>query len=246
MSENEVFLDMQRSFYDDERVDVDKHIIGYPEHNLLLPYETMILYRNGDIRYPLFNKYITHDLKAIDYGCGPGRMVERMNEFIPRVDGVDISPRLIEIARKESKNGRSQFFVTKGDGMPLHDMFREHYDLVYSTLCLQHIPVRSLRKQIIHSCYDVLRRGGKAVFQMLFNFKGVIPDAHRDWFAEYTDAPATNSAHDVHITKETLPIALADIGEKFDKTSFWFHRSWWTDQLSPEGCSMVFLCGEKS
>lgn len=241
---SEVYLDMQRTFYNDPRVDVEKHIVGYPEHNFKIPYETMILYKNGDIRYPLF-PYIGGDFKALDYGCGPGRMVERMSKFINRVDGVDISPRLIEIAKKETTSN-SRFFVTKGDGIPLKSTFVEHYDLVFSTLCLQHIPVRSLRNKIIHSCYEVLRHGGKAVFQMLFNFKGTIPPEHRDWFAEYTDAPATNSAHDVHITKYTIQSAMSDLNEKFDKVSFWFNRDWYTDQMLLEGCSMVFLCGEKS
>lgn len=239
---NEIYLNMQRKFYNDCTINVEKDIVGYPEYNFRIPYETLLLYKDGDIRYPLF-PYIMSDYKALDYGCGPGRMVQRMSKFIHMCDGVDISTRLIEIAKKETTSN-SLFFVTKGDGC--NTPFREHYNLVFSTLCLQHIPVRSLRKQIMHSCYEVLKRGGKAVFQMLFNFKGTIPPEHRDWFAEYTDAPATNSAHDVHITKETLSVALADLGEKFERTSFWFSRDWYTDQMLPEGCSMVFLCGEKS
>lgn len=234
------YLDMQRSLYNNRMLDIDKHIIGYPEHNLRIPYETYLLYENGDIRYPILNMNLK-DIVALDYGCGPGRMVKRMSKFLGEVDGVDISEYLIEVAEK-NKPAFSSFYVTNGDGIP--DTVHSDYHFIYSTLCLQHIPVRSLRKKIIDSCYEHLAPGGILVIQALFNFKGVIPDNHRDWLAEYVDAPSTNSAHDAHITNNTMKYVEEDFS-KFKKFSFWFDRSWYTDQTTLEGCSAIYLCGKK-
>lgn len=234
---------MQRRFYDNPMVDIEKHIIGYPEHNFRIPYETYILYKSGDIRFPVLDMNLK-DIDALDYGCGPGRMVRRMSRFLGTVDGVDISPRLIRLA-KESSPTFSSFYVTHGDGIPKEVNINDKYHLIYSTLCLQHIPVRSLRKKIIDSCYDYLHPGGTLVVQAVFSFTEEIPEQHRGWLAEYEDAPATNSAHDVYITRNSLNDVSKDFSN-FKTFDFWWDRSWYTDQMSKERCSAIYLCGKKA
>ena len=87
---------MQKQVYEQEVP--PESIVGNFEWHEEYPYETFLLHRNGDIRKPLFER--TDDKVALDFACGPGRMVKRMKNLFKEVDGCDISARLLEFARK--------------------------------------------------------------------------------------------------------------------------------------------------
>ncbi|MEJ7676223.1 MAG: class I SAM-dependent methyltransferase [Chitinophagaceae bacterium] len=86
-------------------------------------------------------------------------------KILLKVDGADISKRLIEEARKASPD--SIFFVTNGDD--LGEAPSNTYDFVYSTIALQHIAVRSIRLEILKAMSGVLKTGGKVTLQMAYS-----------------------------------------------------------------------------
>ncbi len=79
--------------------------------------------------------------KALEIGCGPGRLMAPMTEFFGEVHGVDISPEMIELARTRPAHlpGARLHVVSGADLAPLED---NTFDYVYSYTVFQHIPSR--------------------------------------------------------------------------------------------------------
>jgi trans-aconitate methyltransferase len=114
---------------------------------------------------------------AFDFGCGPGRNIRRWSDRFARIDGADISERNLANARiflaDLATEKKPQLFVTSGmnsGGAP-----RNTYDFVFSTICLQHICVHSVRYSILRSMFDCLKPGGRLSVQMGYG------QSHRRW-----------------------------------------------------------------
>jgi SAM-dependent methyltransferase len=70
--------------------------------------------------------------KALDFGCGVGRLSEAMLEFADQVIGVDISPNMLEAARRHS-TGNILYFDQVPDGK---------FGWINAYVVFQHIPPR--------------------------------------------------------------------------------------------------------
>lgn len=91
--------------------------------------------------------------RALDFGCGVGRLTLAMAEYAGNVTGVDIAPAMIELARQRQREQgvENVRFVTEG--------FNEPVDWVNSFIVLQHIlPARGYK--IIAGLLRQLRPGG--------------------------------------------------------------------------------------
>lgn len=75
--------------------------------------------------------------RALDFGCGVGRMTAALHEMYDNVVGVDISEEMIRLARQLRRHDNVEFVqVAK---LPLPFANRE-FDCIYSTIVVQHIP----------------------------------------------------------------------------------------------------------
>jgi SAM-dependent methyltransferase len=76
---------------------------------------------------------------AVDFGCGAGRLSQALARHADRVIGVDISPPMLDAARRlDRTGGRCEFVLDAGPGL---GRFADgSIDLVYSALVLQHLP----------------------------------------------------------------------------------------------------------
>lgn len=229
------YLAMQKEFY--ERDIPSELIIGGFEWNQAFPYETHLLYRHGDVRYPIFEN--PSEVIAFDFGCGPGRMVTRMNRLFKRCDGGDISSRLIEEARQ--KCPESKFWVTGGDDVG--DVPDSTYDFVFSTIAMQHIASRSVKLSILKHLCRIMKPGACLTIQLAFNrhfpyaklvgesaidrdHKVVLYERmpnHRHWREDFIEAKATNSSNDGAIGAGDMPDVLEDFGKYFADLEFWFY-----------------------
>lgn len=73
---------------------------------------------------------------ALDFGCGAGRLTHALGLHFPKVTGVDISERMVALARSRG-NGRVSFLVNP---RPDLGVFPDgSFSLVYSRITLQHI-----------------------------------------------------------------------------------------------------------
>lgn len=226
---------MQKSFYDDETISPENVVGSYGWHEKF-PYESQLLLKRGDIRLPLFES--TKDKVALDFGCGPGRMVSRMSGLFKRVDGVDISQRLLNKA-KEICPG-SNFYLSSGTD--LGSAPKNEYDFIFSTIAMQHIAVRSYRLDILKEMSEALKAGGKINIQMAFNIdspftinKGFIKVGkyklrllkkdvqNARWEDNKINATGTNGSCDAAIGYEDIPNVVEDFEIFFDEVSFWFY-----------------------
>lgn len=108
--------------------------------------------------------------RALDFGCGAGRLTRALGNHFDRVDGVDIAASMIELAgSKNPSPERVQFHLNEAADLSLFDDAR--FDLVLSIIVLQHIP-NEFKTTYLAEFMRVLRPGGVAVF--------TVP-SHADW-----------------------------------------------------------------
>lgn len=167
---------------------------SYDLHNQWTDYDTYLF------------KFNTDGLIALEYGCGPGRNIVRFKDRFNRIDGVDISEVAIEKAKTNLSHNKivsSDLLVCNGDNIP----FANHkYDVVYSTICLQHIWSYTTRDKIFKEVFRVLKPGGKFCAQMGFGGKSAR-------FIKYYEDDFTSNGTDVSIENEDdLKRHLSGIG----------------------------------
>ncbi|HEX6200041.1 MAG TPA: class I SAM-dependent methyltransferase [Thermoanaerobaculia bacterium] len=102
--------------------------------------------------------------RALDFGCGPGRLTQALAERFERVDGVDVAPSMVELARRLDRSGeRAVYHLNPAPDLAL---FADGaFDLAYSNITLQHVPPR-LAEGYLAELVRVLRPGGVLVFQL--------------------------------------------------------------------------------
>ncbi len=77
--------------------------------------------------------------RALDFGCGVGRLTQALAGHFAEVDGVDIAPSMIARAAEYNRHGgRCRYHVN--DTGDLRLFAGDTFDLVYSNITLQHIP----------------------------------------------------------------------------------------------------------
>lgn len=102
--------------------------------------------------------------RALDFGCGPGRLVLALSDYFDEVRGLDIAESMIARARQWNRvPERCQFEVNRQPH--LRRFAAGTFDLVYSRLVLQHVPP-CLMKRYIPELVRVLAPGGVLVFQL--------------------------------------------------------------------------------
>jgi ubiquinone/menaquinone biosynthesis C-methylase UbiE len=106
-----------------------------------------------------------HRERALDFGCGLGRMTRALSQHFDKCVGVDISEGMINGARKANANIEGVEFVVN-DATDLRRFASESFDLVYCVLVLQHVPDRGAIEGYVREFCRVLRPGGLAVFQL--------------------------------------------------------------------------------
>lgn len=153
----------------------------------------------------------TTDKVALDFGCGPGRNIVKFSERFKRIDGADISDINLKNAVQwcQYNNVKVPLFY-KNNGMDLQAIVSEVYDVVFSTICLQHICVHDIRFNLMKEFYRILKPGGAICLQMGF---GVGHPFTVGYFENHYEATATNSGCDTRVdSPDELKSDLEKIG----------------------------------
>lgn len=102
--------------------------------------------------------------KALDFGCGVGRLTQALADYFEEVYGVDIAPSMIELAKKYNRQGnKCKYFLNGTDNLGL---FPTHsFAFVYSKITLQHI-APEYSKKYIKEFLRLLKPGGLLLFQL--------------------------------------------------------------------------------
>ncbi len=104
-------------------------------------------------------------LKALEIGCGPGRLMYFMSRHFGEIHGVDVSDEMLAKARaKLASTPNAHVHLTEGSS--LAQFPDESFDMVYSYAVFQHIPSREVVLSYLLEARRVLKTGGLLWFQV--------------------------------------------------------------------------------
>jgi len=111
-----------------------------------------------------------HDLvpragRALDFGCGVGRLTRALGARFADVVGVDQSHAMIaDACRLNADRGNLSFELNERAGLP--SLPSGSFDLVLSLITLQHVSSRAAIREYIREFVRVTAPGGVIVFQL--------------------------------------------------------------------------------
>ena len=98
---------------------------------------------------------------ALDFGCGAGRSTRFLKTLGFAVIGIDISPRMIALAREADPGDAGAYrLVADGDFSSLEP---GGFDLVLSAFVFDNVPEAARRVVLLRGLGELLRSGGRAV-----------------------------------------------------------------------------------
>jgi SAM-dependent methyltransferase len=149
----------------------------------------------------LFDGLDTKRMVALDFGCGPGRMIVKYADRFRRIAGADLDYtnllRAIEWCKLNGKENVAPVHLV--NGVDLGSIQSGFFDLVYSAICLQHIPVHEIRLNLFREFRRVLKPGGWLTAQMGYGDGG--DPRGVGYHEDRHDADCTNGGFDVKVTE---------------------------------------------
>lgn len=103
--------------------------------------------------------------RALEIGCGPGRILGPLSKHFGEIHGVDVSDEMVSMARHRLK-GIVHAHVHAGTGADLRQFASESFDFVYSYAVFQHIPDKDVVLSYLQEARRVLKTGGFFWFQV--------------------------------------------------------------------------------
>ncbi|MFQ5503978.1 MAG: class I SAM-dependent methyltransferase [Planctomycetota bacterium] len=145
-------------------------------------------------------------VRALDFGCGVGRLTRALVAHFEQVDGVDISTQMIRRARKLHAGVPGlAFHELEGTRLPFQDGC---FDFVYSRLVLQHIATR-FALEYVGEFIRVLRGGGVTVFQA----PSRALDAGRETGSQRVELESGEAWVEMHVhPRESIQATVASAG----------------------------------
>jgi len=102
--------------------------------------------------------------KAMDFGCGVGRLTQALADYFEEVCGVDIAPSMIELARRGNRRGDTcRYYLNHTDDLRI--FLDGSVDFIYSNITLQHMQP-GYSKNYIGEFIRILAPGGLLIFQL--------------------------------------------------------------------------------
>jgi SAM-dependent methyltransferase len=101
---------------------------------------------------------------CVEVGCGPGRMTGELAARFDRVLAVDVSPAMLELARRKVPAANVEFRLVSGHR--LETLEDGSADVVVCYLVLQHLPSRRGVLDYLDEIGRVLAPGGRAFVQV--------------------------------------------------------------------------------
>jgi len=205
--QNNIYTEMQKNQYENDAanwaLDNRDPVVGsFDAHNQWDDYELLF----KDISN-------TENKVMLDFGCGPGRNLVKYSDKFNRIDGVDIAENNLKNAIEYIKSNNLDMNKHKlflNNGFDLKSITSGTYDVVMSTICMQHICVHEIRYNLLKEFYRVLLSGGIITIQMGY---GTPSPASVSYYDNNYDAISTNRGCDTTIeSTDQIKTDLEKIG----------------------------------
>lgn len=189
-------------------------LVGSYQWHDNFPYITNFLYRNGDLNKPLLDNL--SEKIALDFGCGPGRMIKRMNKIFKRVDGVDTSQNVLDYAKNIF--GLNNLYLSSG--YDIGEASKNKYDFIYTCITMQHIASRTIRNMIFDEFSKVLNKDGIVSIEIAYYEDSSFLGVNAEYMEDKYDAKSTNGGCDVIINEKVLPLFINDLSNYFTNINY--------------------------
>lgn len=103
--------------------------------------------------------------RALEIGCGPGRLMRPMSRHFAEIHGVDVSDEMIAQAKIKLRD-IAWAHPRHANGTDLAQFPSDHFDFVYSFAVFQHIPSADVVFSYLRETVRVLKPGGFARLQI--------------------------------------------------------------------------------
>ena len=171
------YLDYQREIWDSLATESEEH----PLRAVISKDDLNNYYFDNSIKR-IFNQTIKigNNYKVLDLGCGVGRMSLWLAPKVEKTIGIDISPKMIEIAKKRAisfdlKN--IEFFVTNGKILEFEDA---DFNLIICTGVLKYIMDDKNFKQMVREMCRVTKTNGYVTIMDEMDYNGPILSGKED------------------------------------------------------------------
>lgn len=116
------------------------------------------------MRFAAGLKLPAHHRKALDFGCGVGRLTQALANHFDEVVGLDIAPSMLRLADKHNQQpARCKYLLNRTSDLR---MFADNtFDFIYTNMVLQHMRPDYAKSYIVEFL-RVLNPNGLLVFQL--------------------------------------------------------------------------------
>ncbi len=163
--------------------------------------------------------------RALEIGCGPGRLMLPLSRRFGEIHGVDVSAEMVRLARANLASV-PHAYVHAADGTNLAQFNDEFFDFVYSYAVFQHIPRREVVLSYLQESRRVLKTGGVA--RMQFNGLAEGSGKHDTWSGVRFNAREIAEfarAHDLQL------LALEGAGTQYMWATFLKRSAGWHNSV---------------
>ncbi len=109
--------------------------------------------------------------RALDFGCGVGRLTQALCKYFEECIGIDIALGMLQIARGHNKYRERCSYILNCTS-DLRIFKNDVFDFIYSNIVFQHLPPK-LTLGYIKDFLRVIKKNGVIIFQVTTNVIGI-------------------------------------------------------------------------